>query len=54
MNFFKTFTNQCKNQLKIRKDDAGKDWVVKKGYSILYIGTKEKCKIFMDQGVKTE
>ena len=34
------------NNVKLAKSDSG-DWMVKKGFSILYIGTKEKCETFM-------
>ena len=39
-----------KNDDKIRlaKSETG-DWMVKKGFSILYIGTREKCETFMRQ-----
>ena len=32
--------------LKLSKTNTG-DWMVKRGFSILYIGSKEKCEIFM-------
>jgi hypothetical protein len=51
MNLFKLFAKKDNNQLKIQKSESGEDWVVKKGYSTLYIGTKEKCKIFVKQGL---
>ncbi len=38
-----------KNGLKLRKSETG-EWTVKKGHSVLYIGTKEKCEFFMNQG----
>ena len=50
VNLFKLFAKRDKNQLKIQKSESGDNWVVKKGFSTLYIGTKEKCKIFMNQG----
>ena len=34
------------NAVKLAKSETG-DWMVKKGFSILYIGTKEKCETFM-------
>jgi hypothetical protein len=37
------------DRLKLSKSEGGDEWMVKKGYSILYIGTKEKCKLFMSQ-----
>ena len=53
MNLFKLFAKRDKNQLRIQKSEIGDDWVVKRGFSTLYIGTKEKCKIFMKQGLST-
>ncbi len=50
MNLFRLFAKRDKHQLRIQKAESGNDWVVKRGYSILYIGTKEKCKTFMKQG----
>lgn len=48
----KIFSKQDKDALRLQKSDAGdNEWVVKKGFSILYIGTKEKCQIFMSQGL---
>lgn len=38
-----------KNGLKLRKSVTG-EWSVKKGHRTLYIGTKEKCEFFMNQG----
>lgn len=35
------------NRLRMSKSNSG-DWTVKKGHSILYIGTKEKCQTFLD------
>lgn len=51
MNLFRLFAKRDDNELRIQKSESGDDWVVKKGYSILYIGTKEKCKVFMNQGL---
>ena len=45
---FKLFGKKDKNQIKLTKSDTG-DWMVQKGYSILYIGSKEKCETFMKQ-----
>lgn len=53
MNLFKLFAKRDKNQLRIQRSETGDDWVVKKGFSILYIGTKEKCQIFAEQGLTT-
>jgi hypothetical protein len=45
----KLFT-QDKNRLKIQRTNEAGIYMVKKGFSILYIGTKEKCMIYMSQG----
>jgi len=36
------------DRLRIQKSDSG-TWTVQKGLSILYIGTKEKCQIYMNR-----
>ncbi len=51
MNLFRLFAKRDQNQLKIQRSERGDDWVVKKGYSTLYIGTKEKCQTFVRQGL---
>ena len=48
MTSFKLFGKRDKNQIKLTKSDSG-DWMVQKGYSILYIGSKEKCETFIKQ-----
>lgn len=48
---FKFLSNKPDDRMKLSRSDSGTDWVVKKGYSILYIGTKEKCRLFMNQAV---
>lgn len=53
MNLFRLFAKRDKSQLRILKSETGNDWVVKKGFSILYIGTKEKCQTFVSQGIAT-
>lgn len=35
-----------KDSLKIQRSDAGM-WMVKKNYTILYIGSKEKCELYL-------
>ncbi len=40
------FNRRDDNRIQIKKDESG-EWTVIKGLSILYIGTKEKCEIFM-------
>ncbi|MEM6642632.1 MAG: hypothetical protein AAF616_06605 [Bacteroidota bacterium] len=43
------FSFKKKNDgIKLAKSESG-DWMVKKGFSILYIGTREKCELFMKQ-----
>lgn len=44
-------TGKGSNGLRLEKSRFSEDWFVKKGYQTLYIGTKEKCQIFMSQGV---
>ncbi len=46
------FLKQRRNKrsgLKLRRSVTG-EWSVKKGYRTLYIGTREKCEFFMNQG----
>lgn len=49
MGLFKLFSNQTDDRLKLTKSEFGDEWMVKKGYSILYVGSKEKCKTYMSQ-----
>lgn len=35
-----------KDSVKLTKSESG-DWMVKKGFSILYIGSKEKCETYI-------
>ncbi len=49
MNLFRLFAKrQDKNRIRLTKSQTG-DWMVKKGFSILYIGSREKCETFMKQ-----
>ena len=48
---FNFLSHKQDDRLKLAKSDAGDEWTVKKGYSILYIGSKDKCKSFMSQAV---
>ncbi|SNT11684.1 hypothetical protein SAMN05421640_2351 [Ekhidna lutea] len=49
MNIFKFFAKrEDKDRVRLTKSQTG-DWMVKKGFSILYIGSKEKCETFMKQ-----
>ncbi len=34
------------NQLKLKKEATG-EWVVRKGSTVLYIGSKDKCQTYM-------
>ncbi len=36
------------NRIRLSKSKTGDGWMVKKGYSILYIGSKEKCEKFLE------
>ncbi len=52
MNILNVFTRkQDNNSIKLIKSKTGDDWMVKRGYSILYIGSKEKCRTFMEHGL---
>lgn len=52
MNILNVFTRKHdKNSIKLTKSKTGDDWMVKRGYSILYIGSKEKCTTFMEHGL---
>lgn len=49
MNFFRLFAKkENDNRIRLTKSKTG-DWMVKRGFSILYIGSREKCKTFMEQ-----
>ena len=48
MNLFRIFAKRDSERIRLTKSQTG-DWMVKKGFSILYIGSKEKCQIFMKQ-----
>lgn len=48
-NLFKLFTKD-ENRIKIQKTKEEEIFMVKKGFSILYIGSKEKCEVYMNQG----
>ncbi len=53
MNIFRLFSKKVsKDKIQLTKSQSG-DWMVKKGYSILYIGSREKCEIFMKQTLGT-
>jgi len=50
MTLLRLFSNKMtEDKLKLTKSDFGDEWMVKRGHSILYVGTKEKCKLFMSQ-----
>jgi hypothetical protein len=52
MNILNVFTRKHdKNSIKLTKSKTSDDWMVKRGYSILYIGSKEKCMTFMEHGL---
>ena len=48
---FKFFSSTPDERMKLAKSENAGEWIVKKGYSILYMGTKDKCKTFMNQAV---
>lgn len=41
---FKLFAK--KDSFQLKKSESG-EWMVKKNYSVLYIGTKEKCQMYL-------
>jgi hypothetical protein len=42
--------SQDKNRIRLQKTKEAGVYMVKKGFSILYIGSKEKCEVYMSQG----
>lgn len=48
-NLFKAFA-KASSGLKLQKSEYNENWMVKKGYRTLYIGTKEKCETYLNQG----
>jgi len=48
MKFVKTLLGKTAdgNQLRLKKEANG-EWVVRKGNTVLYIGTKDKCQTYM-------
>lgn len=51
MDLFKLFAKKNdKNRIRLTRSETG-DWMVQKGFSILYIGSREKCEIFMRQAL---
>jgi hypothetical protein len=49
MNLFRLFAKRGNDdKIRLTKSQTG-DWMVKKGFSILYIGSREKCETFMKQ-----
>ena len=49
INLFKAFA-KASSGLKLEKSKYNENWMVKKGYRTLYIGTKERCKAYLDTG----
>jgi acid phosphatase class B len=37
-----------KNRIRLTKSVSGENWTVKKGHSILYIGSREKCEKYLE------
>jgi hypothetical protein len=46
MNLLNIFSNKTSNGLKLVKSN-GQEWVVKNAYGVLYMGSKDMCKVFM-------
>ncbi|MEQ8904689.1 hypothetical protein [Ekhidna sp.] len=49
LDFFSGKRNQ--NRIKITKTETGDKWMVKKGYRILYIGSKRKCEKYLENAL---
>lgn len=43
--------NRNPKRIRITKTESGKEWMVKKGYKILYIGSKKKCEKYMENAL---
>ncbi|SNT11703.1 hypothetical protein SAMN05421640_2352 [Ekhidna lutea] len=52
MKFVKTLLGKStdENKLKMKKESAG-EWVVRKGSTVLYIGSKDKCETYMSHAM---
>ena len=50
MKLFNTLLGKRESDLKLTKDVSG-EWVVKKGSSVLYIGPKEKCQVYLSNAI---
>ena len=48
-NLFNLFSK--KDAIRLIKSESG-EWMVKKNLKILYIGTKDKCRTYMDNRMK--
>lgn len=46
MKIINTLLGKSDSDLKLKKEPTG-EWVVKKGTTVLYIGSKDKCQIYM-------
>ena len=48
MKFVKTLLGKStdEDQLKLKKESSG-EWAVKKGSTVLYIGSKDKCQTYI-------
>lgn len=46
MNLFSIFSTKSASRLKLVKTSA-QEWVVKNEYGVLYMGSKDMCKVFM-------
>lgn len=52
MNFVKALLGKTtnENQLKMKKEATG-DWVVRKGSTVLYIGSKDMCETYISNAL---
>jgi hypothetical protein len=47
MDIAKLFTSSSEVKMKLKRSEIGKDWMVQKGSTILYVGPKDKCRSYM-------
>jgi len=50
MRLLNTLLGKNESDLKLKKEANG-DWAVKKGSSVLYIGSKEKCQLYLSNTI---
>lgn len=50
MKLFNALLGKKESDLKLKKEANG-DWAVRKGSSVLYIGSKEKCQLYLSNSI---